>query len=225
MGAETPRIAIYENGDVIYSRQVSKQKREVYFYAKLDFKALSDIADHLLPVVEGQEVKSSYSVTNATDQGSALLYLRVDNKEVVTSVYGLNPENIDHGTQEPGGDLIPVRLRQLYHYLFTVDFTESRTWHPAYVEAMLWPYDHAQDQSLHWPKTWPDLSFDRALKRTRGFSIFLDGSMEADLKKFLAGAPEGGAVEIDGKTWSMAWRPTFPSEPIWRKAFARLDNH
>ena len=35
MGAETPRIAIYENGDVIYSRDSTPQKPGTYFYAEL----------------------------------------------------------------------------------------------------------------------------------------------------------------------------------------------
>ena len=225
MGAETPRIAVYENGDVIYSRQAPGQKQEVYFYAKLDFSALSDLEDRLRPVVAMPGLKLSYSLTGATDQASALLYLRVDQQEIVTSVYGLNAENAGRATPEPGGDPLPAQLRQLYQYLFAVDFTESRSWHPAYVETMIWPYEDAPAECLHWPATWPGLNSDRVLKRAQGWSIFLDGSRQEDLKKFLDGAPEGGAVEIGGKKWSVAWRPAFPSEPVWRKAFSSLTDH
>jgi len=223
MGAETPRVAIYENGGVIYFRGDSAHNQGAYFYAELGFPALSTVISQLKTVTDLKGLKSSYSVTNGTDQGRALFYLRADNAEVVTSVYGLRPQDKD--TKELPAGRIPNELRQLYHYLVTADFTESRPWRPAYVEAMIWPLDDAFDGLIHWPKTWPDLNSDRAIKRKNGFSIFLDGSMRDDLKNFLAGEKEKGAVEIDGRKWTVASRPVFPSEPVWRKAFSRIESN
>ena len=120
---------------------------------------------------------------------------------------------------------LPDQLCQLYHYLLTVDFTETRLWKPAYVEAMIWPLDDAPDGLIQWPKTWPDLNSDRAVQRKSGYSIFLDGSMRDELKDFLAGEKEKGAVEIDGRKWTVASRPVFPSEPVWRKAFSKIEDN
>jgi hypothetical protein len=224
MGAETPRIAIYENGDVIYSRGTAATKNETYFYAELSFPAMAAIIDHLKTVTDLKKLKPMYSLPDGSNQGAVLFYLRVDHKEVVTSVYGLGPKDDLEGFRVRTIGRIPDPLRELYHYLLTVDFTESRPWRPAYVEAMIWPFDNANDGLLRWPKDWPDLNSDRAIKRQNGYSIFLDGSRRDALAEFLAKEKSKGAVEIDGRKWTADSRPVFPSEPIWRKAFARIES-
>ncbi len=225
MGAETPRIAIYENGDVIYSRDGTPQKTGTYFYAELGVPALSAVIDQVKPVVDLKELKPMYNLSDDTNQGAVLFYLRVDNREVVTSVYGLHPQDDRDSFRVRTISKLPDQLRQLYHYLLTVDFTETRLWKPTYVEAMLFPFDDASDGLIQWPKAWPDLKSDRAVQRKSGYSIFLDGSMRDELKDFLAGEKEKGAVEIDGKKWTVASRPVFPSEPIWRKAFSKIEDN
>jgi hypothetical protein len=49
--------------------------------------------------------------------------------------------------------------------------------------------------------------------------------MRDDLKQFLAAAKAKTAVEIDDRKWSVASRPVFPSEPVWRKAFSGLEDN
>jgi len=225
MGAETPRIAIYENGQVIYTRGGPSPKQETYFYAELGFPAMADVINHLKPVTDLKNLKPMYSLPDDANQGATLFYLRVDNKEVVTSVYGLHPQDDREGFRIRTVGRIPDELRELYHYLLTVEFTESRPWRPAYVEAMIWPFDGAPDKVLPWPKNWPDLNSDRASKRKSGYSIFLDGSMRDNLKDLLSFEKDKDAVEISGKPWTVASRPVFPSEPIWRKAFSKLEGN
>ena len=57
-------------------------------------------------------------------------------------------------------------------------------------------------------------------RRTKGYSIFLDGSLMPKLREFLATEKEKGAIEVNGKKMAASYRLTFPSEPTWRKAFA-----
>jgi hypothetical protein len=123
----------------------------------------------------------------------------------------------------PNLNAMPEVIWDLYGYLSQADFTESRPWHSPYLEVMLWPYDYAPETSLPWPKDWPDLDSPRAFPRGNGYSIFLDGSQEHALIDFLAKRSPNGAVEISGKKWTVAWRPVFPSEPVWRHAFGRID--
>lgn len=225
IGAETPRIAIYDNGDVVYARTFPKQG-DVYFYAKLSFEALASLRDRLRNVTEMGGLKTAYSLTKVADQSRALFYLHVGNQIVATSVYGLNPDGLRHETTEAGGDQIPASLRQLYRYLSLLDFPGSRPWRPTYVEAMLFPYvldDNPPGVTLNWPATWPDLNSNRVIKRNQGYSIFLDGSKQEDLKKFLAFEGDKGAVVINQQKWSVSWRPVFPSEPEWRKALSPLE--
>ena len=223
MGAETPRMVIYDNGDVIYSRGSGDE--QTYFFAEMSFPALASVTNHLAPVATLANLKPRYRVTGATDQGAALFYLHVNGKEVVTSVYGLRPEDDSGGPKARDLSKTPVELRQLYHYLLTVDFSESRPWHSTYAEAMIFPTDDVSGGLLHWPKSWPDLKSDRVIKRKEGYSIFLDGSMRDELKTFLAGEKKDGAVEIDGRNWSVASRSVFPSEPVWRRAFSTLEGN
>jgi hypothetical protein len=223
MGAETPRIAIYENGTVIYTRSA---KQETYFTAEMNFNALSDVMDHVKPVVDLKGLKPTYSLPDGSNQGATLFYLRVDNKVVVTSVYGLHPEDDRDGFRVRTLGKLPDELRELYHYLLTVEFTESRPWHSVYEEAMIWPFDGTPDKVLTWPKPWPGLDSDRTIKRKNGgFSIFLDGSQRDELKTFLSGEKEKDAVEISGREWTAASRSVFPSEPVWRKAFSSIEDN
>jgi hypothetical protein len=86
---------------------------------------------------------------------------------------------------------------------------------------MIWPFDHAKEVSIIWPKDWPGLDSARAIKRRDSYSIFLDGSMRAELQKLLSQRKETGAVEIGGKKWAVEFRSVFPSEPVWRKALEK----
>ncbi len=216
VGAETPRIVVYENGDVIYTRDMPEEKKEFHFLARLDMNAMSAVKDHLRTVTNLSNLQRTYQLSESTGLGSSLFYLNVDNREVVVSVYGLHP----------GGDAtyvqtgrIPDPLRQLYNYLWTLQFAEARPWHSSYIETMIWPNDTSTEPAIVWPKDWPGLASDRALPRGDGYSIFLDGNRLGALKKFLATQKSKSAVEIDGRKWSLTWTPVFPSEPVWRKAF------
>ena len=51
------------------------------------------------------------------------------------------------------------------------------------------------------------------------YSIFMPGKELPKLLDFLKTRKEKGAVEIDGKKWAVSFRYTFPSEPVWLKAF------
>ena len=219
IGAETPRIAIYENGDVIYCRDSPKQKQPFYLKAKLSFGALSPVMEQLNAVTQMQDLKRFYSLTDVADRGRALFYLQVDGKMVVTSVYGLTPAAASEADLHSGNNPGLAAVIKLYQYLQTIEFTESEPWRPVYIEAMIWPDEDSSDAVIGWLKGWPDLDSPRARKRPHGWSIFLDGSMQDDLAHLLVKQGEKGAVEISGKKWSVAYRSTFPSEPVWRKAF------
>lgn len=224
IGAETPRIAIYENGDVIYYRNWPGQKQPIYLHAKLGFKGLSVVRDQITLVAHLGNLKRSYSLPGGSDQGRAFFYLHLDDRTSVTSVAGLTPRSLKSASKEQEPSTALEALVKLYGYLNDVEFTESDPWCPAYVEAMIWPYEDGSEKVIIWPKYWPDLESSRASKRPHGWSIFLDGDDQFDLADFLAKTGDKGGVVINGKKWSVASRPAFPSERVWRKAFAQSDD-
>jgi hypothetical protein len=58
------------------------------------------------------------------------------------------------------------------------------------------------------------------MKRGDSYSVFLDGSLLADLKSFLATRNQKGAVVIAGRKMAVSYRYTFPSERVWFGAFS-----
>jgi hypothetical protein len=226
IGSDTPRVAIYENGDVIFAKKVND--RLAYHQVTLDKDQLEKVREHLKPVLALKDLKPGYNIRpNATDQPQAMFYLRDGDREVATSVYGLMAAGTELPgfTEFPGGPkptIPPDALLKLHKWLCELDYPNSKEWTPKYVEVMLWDYSYAPGASIQWPKDWPALKSDRAIKRGDSYSIFLDGSLLPKLREFLATqAKEKGAVEIDGKKMAASYRFTFPGERGWRKAFEK----
>jgi hypothetical protein len=224
IGSETPKVAIYENGDVIFVKDV--EGRLAYHYVALDKNQLESALAHSEPVVALKDLKPRYNIRpNVTDQPTAIFYTRSGERGIATSVYGL----MDEPTELPGytesarrvGPAIPPNeLLKLHAWLSSLDYSGSREWKPKYVEVMFWDYSYAPEASIHWPKEWPSLESDRAIKRASAYSVYLDGSMLPKLRAFLATRNEKGAVEISGKKMAASYRFAFPGERIWRNALA-----
>jgi hypothetical protein len=224
IGSDTPRVAIYENGDVIFAKKVND--RFAYHHVTLDKNELAKVREQFKPVIALKALKPGYNIRpNVTDQPEAAFYFRDGEREVATSVYGLMAAGtkLPAFTEFPKGPeatVPPDELLKLHKWLCELDYPNSKEWTPKYVEVMLWDYSYAPEPSIQWPKDWPTLKSDRTIKRGDSYSIFLDGSLLAKLREFLATQKEKGAVEIEGKKMAASYRFTFPGERAWRKAFA-----
>ena len=223
IGSDTPRIAVYEDGQVIFLGKDKTLQHKV-----LDGKGLTEIKQKLASFGDYSKLKSSYNLApNVFDLPSTRMYLKPESREYAVEIYGLMTEGTElpatssfPGDEKP--DKLPESLRALHSYLTSLTFPDSKPWKPAFVEAMIWSYEYAPEQSIHWPKEWPGLKSSNTLKRGDSYSIFLPGSDEAKLRAFLKTEKEKGAVEIDGKKWAVSVRRTFPSEPVWFKAFEKV---
>lgn len=223
IGSDTPRVAIYENGDVIFLRKV--KDRPAYYHVTLAKGEFENVRKQLKPLVAVKDLKPQYNVRpNATDQPEAMFYLRDGQRTVATSVYGLMAaETKLPAYTEFAGRLKPTfppdELLKLHKWFCELDYPKAQPWVPKYVEVMLWDYSYAPEASILWPKDWPSLTSDRALKRGDSYSIFLDGALLPKLRDFLATRKEKGAVEIEGNKMAAEYRFTFPGERNWHKAF------
>jgi hypothetical protein len=224
IGSDTPRVAVYENGDAIFLKDI--EGRLTYHYVALDKNQLESVRAHLKPVSALKDLKRRYNIRpNWSDQPKAIFYLRDGERDIATSVYGLKDESIEMpGYTESPGRVAPTtppnELLELHRWLCALDYPGSEEWKPKYVEVMLWDYSYAPDASIDWPKDWPSLDSDRAIKRESIYSVYLDGTMLPKLRAFLKTRKEKGPVEISGKKMTASYRFVFPSERIWRKALA-----
>ena len=224
IGSDTPRVAIYENGDVIFAKKV--REGLIYHRVSLDKAGLEEVRKQIEPLFVLKDIGPRYNIRpNVTDQPEAMFFLHNDHREIATSVYGLSATGtrLPGYTQFPTGEkstVPPDALLKLHAWLVELDYPNSAEWVPKYIEVMAWDYSYAPDASIQWPKVWPSLDSDRAVKRGKSYSIFLDGSLLSDLQKFLAKQNEKGAVEFEGRKMAVSYRFAFPGERNWHKAFA-----
>ena len=218
IGSDTPRVAVYEDGGVVYAKKTASNSF-AYHYVKLSPAELAALAKRWSPLLDHPPAKKHFELSGATDQPTAAIYVANGERAAALSVYGAGCTSAPPAPTNPKGDAAPPpTFHELHRWFCAADFAASRVWVPRYVEVMLWDYAYAPGQSVAWPKEWPGLNSDRAVKRGDAYSIFLDGSQLAKLNDFLASQKEKGAVELAGKKWAISYRFTFPGEPIWRKA-------
>ena len=226
VGSDTPCVAIYENGDVIFQKTTDDEV--TYRRITLDRNELKSVRERFAPLLAETELKPKYDLRpGASDLPEAKFYVRDGEREVATSVYGLLSGGAKLASR-PGFKAAkvsppPDALFSLHAWLDTFDYPGSTPWTPQYVEVMLWDYAYAPDASILWPSDWPSLSSDRTIKRRSAYSIYLDGSLLPKLDEFLSTRKEKGAVEIEGRKMSATYRFAFPQEPVWLRAFARAN--
>ena len=224
IGSDTPMVAIYDDGQVLYLKKGENENPSL-LQTQLSPDALTKIKDKLSSFGDYSKLKRHYNLMpKATDLPETKIYLSLHGKEFVTDVYGLMVSNtqlpaysILGNKQNPDG--LPQEIRELHTYLTSLNFTEAKPWRPTYIEVVVWPYDYAPNESIHWLKEWPGLDSPNTLNRGNSYSIFLPGKELSKLQDFLKTRKEKGAVEIGGKKWAASLRYTFPGEPIWFKAF------
>jgi hypothetical protein len=217
LGSDSPRVAIYENGDAVFVG--GGEKDQGYWFKRLSAEEREHVMQRARAVFLGKDLKHRYDVRGGTDQPMAKFYFNEAGSSVTTEVYGLGckpptPSPWDRHLEPP-----PQALLDLNRSLCALDFAGSEKWSPKYVEVMLWNYDYAPGASVPWPKDWPGLNSARTMRRGDSYSIFVDAAMLPQLKAFLSGVKEKSAIAIDGKKMSVSYRIPFPSEPVWRRAF------
>ena len=224
IGSDTPMVTIYDDGQVVYLKR-EKEKPPVLYAKQLDTNELAIVQKKLASFGDYSKLKRYYDLApQVTDLPETKIYLSPDNGNFVTTVYGRMVADTRLPAYSTFGekrkpDKLPKPIKDLHSYLTSLNFTDAKPWEPPYIEVMVWGYDYAPDETIHWPKNWPGLDSPSTLKRGDAYSIFLPGKELSELRDFLKTQKEKGAVEIGGKKWAVSIRYTFPSEPVWRKAF------
>jgi hypothetical protein len=224
IGSDAPMVVTYDDGQVVYTKR-EKEKPPVLLAKQLTTNELAAVRKELASFGDYSKLKRYYDLApHVTDLPETKIYLAPDAGNLVTTVYGLMIRDTHLPAYSTVGEdrkpeKLPEPIKAVHSYLTSLDFADAKPWAPPFIEAMVWGYDYAPDDSIHWPKDWPGLDSPSTLKRGDAYSIFLPGKELPKLRGFLKARKEKGAVEIGGKKWAVSIRYTFPSEPVWFKAF------
>lgn len=201
IGSDSPRFAVYKNGDVIY--RDGKGYRSVHL-EKAEFDGL--VASMNLAAVAKHS--GQFETTDASDQPSEI-FLGFDQETPwALFVYG----RIRPGA---GKDVVPPDVVNLYQHIESFANDRSTEWVPDKFEVMIWPYEYAPDASIQWPKDWPGLDDPATRQRGDAYSLFLPSALYSQFRSLLETRRQKGAVKIGGKKWAVSYRFPFPAEDRW----------
>ena len=203
VGWDPPKFVLYESGQVIY------KKNGKYVSAKLAPAEVTAFIGGLRLDSLGK-VKNSYITSRATDQPTNVLLVRTgDSAYRKISVYG----SVRRLDTEPGEELpLPTELSAALHQILSYENAHSLVWVPEYIEVFIWPFEYAKGEPADWPKQWPGITDRKTVKRDDAYSLFIPGSQNEELRKFIASLEPTQAVRIDNKKWAVSARFIFPHE-------------
>jgi hypothetical protein len=204
IGSDSPSFAMYDDGTVIFATDTG------YKTTKLDGSARDALLRDLQ--IEGlSSVSGGYRASDWTDQPTTALLVYRKEGPAYISIYGsLKDDEVRSKVPE----IILAATDKLHS--FGVVGVDQSNWQPDKIEVMVWPYEYAPEPSIIWPVRWPGLKASDTKKRGEdSFSIYIPSAELPELKAFLKTRKAKGAVEIDGKKWSVSYRLPFPQEQLW----------
>jgi hypothetical protein len=223
LGADTPRVAVYGDGEVVFVKKVGKALE--YHHVHLEAAALAELRRRIEPVLALSNLRGYYDLApNVTDLPKAKLYVSDGRSAAATEIYGLMAK----GTELPaftrfGGapkpDTVPEAVLALHRWCAAFDDAKSTPWVAPRIEVMLWDYPAARDVALDWPRSWPSIHSDRAVQRGENWSVFFDGSQVDEVRERLDDAIPRGAIELEGRRYAASYRFAFPGADLWEQAF------
>jgi len=220
IGSDSPTFALYDDGSVIWrgdnptpeepflhgvTPSAAAARREIIPYD------LARFADH-------------YTLSDWSDQPTTVIW--TPRKRI--SIYGhwrrvtdRKPESdprlqaiFDEEVRRAAS--LPAELRATLLRIDEQRKHKGDAWLPERVEVMLWPYDHAPEESVPWPEGWPDLSAATTVKRgSDSYSVIVPAAKLAPLRELLALRRPKGALLVEGRKMSAAFRFPFPGEARW----------
>jgi hypothetical protein len=210
IGADTPRIVIYEDGTVIF-RILTPHKNTSYYTVKLPEEQLQEISDNIQSFGRFDELDNDYDVEpDLTDQPAVKIYLNLSGKEYIARIYGLSAANINETSA-----LLPPQISRLYKYLCDLTFGNSKEWVPEYVTIIVWPFEHAAEKPVEWPSNWPGLKSPFSFRQDDSYSIFIEGKELPRVRELLEMLQPNFPLLIEDRKWTASLKYIFPSEHVW----------
>lgn len=204
IGSDSPVFAHYSDGLTIF------RSGDGFKFLYLSDRESTGLMKRFSTV---ENMKDYYSLTLQSDQPTYELYVRKAGMEKRVNVYG----SLDEA--DASRTALPKSLAGNIHYLASFSRDNAADWSPRYLEVMIWPYEHAAEDSIRWPKGFPDVSSPSTVKRSAtSYSIYLPNSKQKKFVLFIKTLREKGTALISGKKWAVSMRSPFPHEIARNKA-------
>lgn len=223
-----PRVAVYENGEVILSAWGKEGiQHRAFSLSTAELEALHRQVHELAGLKPLRTYKALDDYHLVMDASYSKIYVRDGRHEAAVSVYALEHVlrsrelKIKLRPYEKGGP--PPQFMSLYSRLKALAETQpplAQSWNPSQVEVRLRDdFKHRFSQSVPWPKEWPAPNSPRAKAHgDNAWYVLLDGAKLPQLRCLLPFNENESAVLIDGKIWAACWRPILPGESGWWNA-------
>lgn len=246
LGADMPRVVLYDNGQLIVHEPRGKRaangdvvlgqtrrKGTGYTHRTLSKEEMDAFQKRISPIFAVKDLKPFYTIApNTTNVPVACFYFRRGTREVITKIHGLAlldrqaADRAELGIEST--EKLPGPLVDAHRFLGSLDHRPGVEWAPRYVEVMLWPWGKTgPNPAAEWPKDWPDLQSERAVRgrnllvqeEDEFYSVFLDAQLLPRVREVLT--LKFDAVHVGGRKWMFDHRYVFPGEPAWRRPFNR----
>lgn len=246
IGSDTPRVAVYADGTVVYLAKLPGQSKWTYLETVLAENELEALKQKLGPTEEFMALEGFYDLApNITDQPRTKIYLSDGTHTEAVSIrsYSSRAEREEAQQEWPEATWPEVyeqlgEFDRVYDILTSLRGADAREWEPQYVELYVcgtWSLDEWREQfkpgegfglsepysdPQQWPEDWP--AFDDPLTwqwSDNRYSLYVPGSALREVEAFFASKSTGGGVLIDGRVYCPSWRYVFPGEGTYRDAF------
>jgi len=220
MGSDSPRLALYDDGTLICASE--KPSMEQPFVSR-KIANTAKFGKEIAPF-DLTKLGKSYLLSNATDQITTIIWTpaksigiygnwrrsRSSDRETSPILRGIGER------EKKMKEYLPQEIRSILEHVDEQIKVGGAPWLPEKIEVMFWPYEYAPDESIIWPKEWPDLyAKETRQRRENSFSVYLTSVKFGDLLRFFRTRKEKGAVLINGKKMADYVRFPFPGEGAW----------
>lgn len=193
IGYRAPVNIVYEDGSV-----VRVEDSVVDGQLTVDVAALREsIASSLAGVPDFSELYRTHH--NPT----VAIYFRTDQGWVRKMVMGMfeSGKLIDEEAKPA-----PEKFVESLNTLRALSLVNTKEYAPKYLEVLIWPFDHAQEQPVPWPKGVPAPT-DFSAPDGKAISHVIESRHASALRK----AIQRGVVGLDGRKWAIATRELVPA--------------
>ncbi len=226
-GSDMPRVVLYDDGTLICLKKYDKD-HPVYMVKVLDRNSLKELRNSVCLTDNFMKLDRYYRLTDITDITGVEIYMSDGKRFKAVSVYGLRQKTSElpaawppYEMQYP--DRLPDEFVKIYNAMTDIGYQDAGVWTPAYIEILIWLYEHSPEKPLPWPEKWPSPEDPLTRKHGNLYSLYMDGTKLGDLKIFFSKLKQNQAVLIDERKWSLSYRFVFPGESVWNDAFNKRE--